>query len=169
VDVSLYYKGMHADLNETYAVGNIDKRGKELIASTYDCLWNAIDKCKPGYFYRDLGDVITKTAKKSKFSVVRTYCGHGVGELFHCSPTVPHYANNKAIGTMKPGHIFTIEPMINEGAWKEVRWPDDWTSATADGKRSAQFEETILITETGYEVLTKGTYVPEGATFEAAK
>lgn len=66
---------------------------------------------------------------------------------------------------MKPGHIFTIEPMINEGAWKEVRWPDEWTSATSDGKRSAQFEETLLITETGYQVLTKGTYVPEGATF----
>lgn len=164
VDVSLYFKGFHADLNETYAIGNVDARSKQLIATTYDCLWKAIEKCKPGYFYRDLGDVITKTAKAGKCSVVKTYCGHGVGELFHTSPTVPHYANNKAVGVMKAGHIFTIEPMINAGGWKEIRWPDDWTSATADGERSAQFEETLLITETGVEVLTKGTYVPEGAT-----
>jgi methionyl aminopeptidase len=164
VDVSIYFKGMHADLNETYCVGNVDEKGKKLIAATYDCLWKAIAKCKPGTFYRDLGDVITKHAKSQKCSVVRTYCGHGVGELFHCSPTVPHYANNKAVGTMKPGHIFTIEPMINEGAWKEIRWPDDWTSTTIDGKRSAQFEETLLITETGVEVLTRGTFIPEGAT-----
>ena len=95
--------------------------------------------------------------------VVVGNCGHGTGELFHCSPTVPHYANNKATGRMQPGHIFTIEPMINEGDWKEFRWPDDWTSTTQDGMRSAQFEETILITEDGYEVLTKGSYIPEGA------
>merc|ERR1711991_95804 len=169
VDVSIYHRGMHADLNETYCIGNVDQRTQDLLATTYECLWKAIAACKPGAFYRDLGDVITKHAKSKKFSVVKTYCGHGVGELFHTSPTVPHYANNKAVGIMKPGHIFTIEPMINEGTWREERWPDDWTSATVDGRKSAQFEETLLITEKGVEVLTKGTYVPPGVDLAALK
>lgn len=72
-------------------------------------------------------------------SVNRTYCGHGTGSLFHCAPSVPHYANNKATGFMKPGHVFTIEPMINAGVQKDITWPDNWTAVTADGQRSAQF------------------------------
>ena len=106
VDVSIYYKGMHADLNETYPIGKVDERGQALIANTYECLWKAINECKPGTFYRDLGNVMTKHAKSGKFSVVKTYCGHGVGELFHTSPTVPHYAKNKAVGRMVPGETF---------------------------------------------------------------
>ncbi|KAJ8556799.1 hypothetical protein ON010_g9166 [Phytophthora cinnamomi] len=74
--------------------------------------------------------------------------------LFHCSPNVPHYAKNKAVGIMKPGMIFTIEPMINMGTWRDKTWPDDWTAVTQDGMRSAQFEHTFLVTETGYEILT---------------
>jgi len=100
--------------------------------------------------------------KKNGLSVVRTYCEHGVGELFHCAPSVPHYAKNKAIGVMKPGNIFTIEPMINQGDWQDKTWPDDWTAVTCDGKKSAQFEHTILITETGNEVLSRrmsGSYI----------
>lgn len=84
-----------------------------------------------------------------RLSVNRTYCGHGVGNLFHCAPNVPHYSNNKATGFMKPGHVFTIEPMINAGVQKDITWPDNWTAVTADGQRSAQFEHTILITEDG--------------------
>ena len=83
-----------------------------------------------------------------------TYCGHGIGRLFHTTPNVPHYAKNKAKGTMLPGHIFTIEPMINTGGYRDVLWPDNWTAATADGSRSAQFEHTMLVTETGVELLT---------------
>jgi methionyl aminopeptidase len=86
--------------------------------------------------------------------VVRTYCGHGIHRLFHCAPNIPHYSKNKAVGVMRPGHTFTIEPMISEGTWKDEHWPDNWTAVTADGKRSAQFEHTLLITETGVEVLT---------------
>ena len=88
-------------------------------------------------------------------AVNRTYCGHGTGALFHCAPNVPHYASNKATGFMKPGHVFTIEPMINAGVHKDITWPDNWTAVTADGQRSAQFEHTLLITEQGCEVLTK--------------
>jgi len=105
--------------------------------------------------YRDVGNVIEKHAKECGLSVVRTYTGHGVGKLFHCAPNVPHYANNKTPGFMKVGHTFTIEPMINQGTWRDVTWADDWTSVTADGQRSAQFEHTLLITEDGVEVLTK--------------
>jgi methionyl aminopeptidase len=85
---------------------------------------------------------------------VTTYCGHGVGELFHTAPTIPHYQYNKAKGTMQAGHIFTIEPMINTGRYKDMLWPDNWTSTTVDGSRSSQFEHTILVTPTGCELLT---------------
>lgn len=196
IDVTVYKDGFHADLNETYLIGNVDEAGKKLVQTTYECLELAIQECKPGVLYRDIGKVIQKHATKNGFSVVRTYCGHGIGELFHTAPNVPHYANvcnsklvlllllplhfphlfvhlftflnpdspyqNKAVGVMKPGHIFTIEPMINEGRWQDNLWPDDWTATTVDGKRSAQFEHTLLITETGVEVLTKrrsGSYI----------
>lgn len=86
--------------------------------------------------------------------MVKTYCGHGIGTLFHCSPNIPHYAGNKAVGVMKEGNIFTIEPMINAGSWRDRTWPDGWTSVTEDGKRSAQFEHQMLVTKTGVEVLT---------------
>ena len=89
-----------------------------------------------------------------------TYCGHGIGELFHTSPNVPHYPKNKAKGSMQPGHIFTIEPMINLGSYRDVLWPDQWTAVTYDGSRSAQFEHTILVTETGCELLTARVGAP---------
>lgn len=85
---------------------------------------------------------------------MKAYCGHGIGKLFHCAPSVPHYGRNKAVGTMKEGHVFTIEPMINMGTHHCETWPDGWTSVTSDGKRSAQFEHTLLVTESGCEVLT---------------
>jgi len=91
------------------------------------------------------------------YQVVKTYCGHGIGELFHSAPNIPHYARNKAVGICHPGMIFTIEPMINMGDWQDCTWRDDWTSVTKDGKRSAQFEHTLLVTETGCEILTART------------
>jgi methionyl aminopeptidase len=106
------------------------------------------------FFDSDLGESIGVVAKAARCSIVTTYCGHGIGTLFHTSPNVPHYPRNKAKGTMQPGHVFTIEPMINLGVYQDKLWPDDWTAVTADGSRSAQFEHTILITETGCELLT---------------
>lgn len=155
IDISLYYDGFHADMNETYPVGdNVDAAGLALIVGTKDCLMKAIEMCKPGVKYRDLGNVIQKIAYGNGHSVVKTYCGHGINRLFHCPPSIPHYSKNKAVGTMRPGHSFTIEPMINEGAWPDEHWPDKWTCVTSDGKRSAQFEHTLLITDTGVEILT---------------
>eukprot|EP01130_Rhizamoeba_saxonica_P003774 TRINITY_DN1567_c0_g1_i1.p1 TRINITY_DN1567_c0_g1~~TRINITY_DN1567_c0_g1_i1.p1 ORF type:complete len:372 (-),score=72.22 TRINITY_DN1567_c0_g1_i1:896-2011(-) len=162
VDVSVYHDGFHADLNETWLIGNVDEDSKQLVQATYESLELAMAKCRPGVLYRDMGTIISKHVNKQGFSVVRTYCGHGVGRLFHGAPSVPHYKGNRGRGVMKPGHVFTIEPMINRGNWRDKLWPDDWTSATVDGKRSAQFEHTILITETGHEVLTRrttGTYI----------
>ncbi|KAH8117423.1 methionine aminopeptidase [Phellopilus nigrolimitatus] len=157
IDVSLYYDGYHGDVNETYAVGEIDEESKNLIRTTRECLDEAIKICKPGALFRDIGKVIEPIAKRNGCSVVRNYVGHGINDLFHCNPKyIPHYAKNKAVGTMQPGIAFTIEPMINLGKWNGIHWPDDWTYTTADGKRSAQFEETLLITETGVEVLTAG-------------
>lgn len=162
LDVSCYLNGFHGDVNETLLIGNVAPQHAHLVQTAHECLNLAIAAVKPNMLYRDLGNIITAHATKNGFSVVRSFCGHGVGRLFHCLPNVPHYAKNKAIGTMKPGHIFTIEPMINEGVWQDELWPDEWTAVTRDGKRSAQFEHTLLVTDTGCEVLTKrpfGSYI----------
>jgi methionyl aminopeptidase len=155
IDITIYFKGFHGDLNETILVGNVDEAGKRLVRVTYECIQKAIEIVKPGEKYREIGNVIQKHAQANGFSVVRRYCGHGIHRLFHTAPNVPHYAKNKAVGIMKPGHTFTIEPMISEGTWRDVSWPDDWTAVTEDGKRSAQFEQTLLVTDTGCEILTR--------------
>ncbi|RZC73357.1 hypothetical protein C5167_048840 [Papaver somniferum] len=154
VDVSVYYKGCHGDLNETFFVGNVDEASQQLVRCTYECLEKAIAIVKPGVRFREVGEVINRHATMSGLSVVKSYCGHGIGDLFHCAPNIPHYARNKAVGVMKAGQTFTIEPMINAGVWRDRLWPDGWTAVTADGKRSAQFEHTLLVTESGVEVLT---------------
>ncbi|KAL6494086.1 Microtubule-associated protein 1A [Orobanche gracilis] len=145
VDVTVCYKGVHGDLNETFFVGNVDEASKRLVQCTYECLEKAIAAVKPGVRFREIGEIINRHASMSGLSVVRSYCGHGIGELFHCAPNIPHYATeNKAVGVMKAGQTFTIEPMINSGVWRDRMWPDGWTAVTADGKRSAQFEHTML-------------------------
>ncbi|KAI6039045.1 methionine aminopeptidase [Pisolithus marmoratus] len=158
LDISLYYDGFHSDLNATYPVGKADEDSAKLIRTTRECLDAAIKMCKPGALFRDIGKAIEPFARANGCAVVRTYTGHGVNNLFHTAPNIPHYAKNKAVGSMKPGMCFTIEPMINLGGnWDLIHWGDSWTATTIDGKRSAQFEETLLITENGVEVLTAGT------------
>lgn len=155
IDVSVYVDGVHADLNDMFMIGEVDEDSKKLVKTAYMALAEAASMIKPGTFYRDLGNEISRVATKNGCAVVKKYGGHGVGKLFHCAPNIPHYAKNKAIGIMRPGHIFTIEPMLNLGTdWGDVLWPDKWTVSTRDGKRSAQFEHTFLVTETGCEVLT---------------
>lgn len=155
LDISVYNSGgYHSDLNETYCIGKVDADGKRLVQTAFECLASAVAMVKPGTLYRDLGTVIERVAKKNKCSVVRTYCGHGIGTLFHTTPNIPHYAKNKAKGAMKAGHVFTIEPMINLGSSGDRTWGDNWTAVTSDGKRSAQFEHTLVVTDTGYEILT---------------
>jgi methionyl aminopeptidase len=157
IDVSLFHGGFHGDLNETYYVGDKAKANPDavrVVECARDCLDQAIAAVKPGMLFREPGNIIEKHAKSEKCSVIRTYCGHGVNKLFHCAPDIPHYARNKAVGEAKPGVCFTIEPMIALGSYRDKTWPDNWTSTTVDGKLTAQFEHTLLVTEDGVEVLT---------------
>ncbi|KAL9093124.1 MAG: hypothetical protein Q9159_000483 [Coniocarpon cinnabarinum] len=156
IDVTLYHKGFHGDLNETYYVGNAssDADAVRVVETARECLDEAIKLVKPGMLFKDPGGAIENHAKSKNCSVVKTYVGHGVNQMFHCAPNVPHYAKSKAVGQAKPGMCFTIEPMINLGSYRDKTWPDDWTSVTQDGMRSAQFEHTLLVTEDGVEVLT---------------
>jgi methionyl aminopeptidase len=154
VDVSAILDGYHSDLNETFVVGSVSSAKKALVKATHDSLMACIKECKPGVFYRDMGGIITKFVNAQGFQVDKTYCGHGIGAFFHCAPNIPHYAGNKAKFVMKPGHCFTIEPMINMGSWKDTHWPDGWTAVTKDGLPSAQFEHTLLVNESGVEILT---------------
>lgn len=133
-----------------------------VVEAARDCLSEAIALVKPGALFRDYGNVIERVAKERNCQVVKAYCGHGINTLFHCAPNVPHYARNKQVGTAKPGMCFTIEPMITLGGYKDLTWPDNWTSSTVDGKRTAQFEHTLLVTETGVEVLTARTATSPG-------
>ena len=152
--MTLYHGGFHGDLNETYYVGTPSPESIRVVETARDCLDAAIAIVKPGMLFRDPGNVIEPVAKSRGCSVVRTYCGHGINQLFHCAPNIQHYAKNKAVGTAKAGMCFSIEPMINLGSWRDKIWPDEWTGVTADGRKSAQFEHTILVTEDGVEVLT---------------
>lgn len=154
IDITVYYNGFHGDCSETFLVGNVDERGKHLVKTTYDCLESAIAICKPGLAVKNIGGVIEEAAAREGFSVVRNFCGHGVNSVFHTTPNVMHFRNNEPAGVLKRNVTFTIEPMINEGTPRNVTWPDDWTTTTLDGKRSAQFEHTLLVTEDGVEKLT---------------
>nr|CAD7429410.1 unnamed protein product [Timema monikensis] len=155
VDVTVYHRGYHGDLNETFLVGDVSPEAKKLVRVTSECLSKSIDIVKPGEKYREIGNVIQKHAQSHGFSVVRSYCGHGIHQLFHTAPSIPHYAKNKAVGVMKAGHCFTIEPMISQGSWRDEMWPDKWTAVTVDGMLSAQFEHTLLVTDVGCEILTR--------------
>uniref|UniRef100_A0A914DZX0 Methionine aminopeptidase n=1 Tax=Acrobeloides nanus TaxID=290746 RepID=A0A914DZX0_9BILA len=156
VDVTVYHRGFHGDLNETFFVGDkVSEDKRKLVQVTYECLQQAIELVRPGVKFRDIGNVIQKHANANGYSVVKRYCGHGIHRLFHTAPNVPHYAKNKAVGVMKAGNTFTIEPMINMGLAGDDHWPDDWTAVTIDGKPSAQFEQTLLVTETGCDILTE--------------
>jgi len=157
IDVTLYHGGYHGDLNETYYVGEKarnDPDSVRVVEAARECLDAAIKLVKPGALFRSYGNVIEEHAKSKNCSVIKTYCGHGINSLFHCPPNIPHYAKNKAIGEAKEGMCFTIEPMIALGTHRDRTWPDDWTSVTTDGKRTAQFEHTLLVTADGVEILT---------------
>ncbi|KAG4411693.1 Methionine aminopeptidase 1 [Cadophora malorum] len=157
IDVTLYHGGYHGDLNETYYIGDkakADPDNVRVVEASREALNEAIKAVKPGGLFREYGNIIEKHCKSKKCSVIRTYCGHGINSLFHCSPNIPHYGKNKAVGAAKEGMCFTIEPMVALGTYRDKTWPDDWTSVTQDGKRTAQFEHTLLVTADGVEVLT---------------
>lgn len=154
IDVTIFHDGFHGDCSETVLIGNVATEVKDLVKTTYDAWKAAINFCKPGEKYSDIGGVIEDIIAAKGYTTVKEFCGHGLGRLFHTTPNVLHYKNTQRNGIMMPGHTFTIEPMICLGVSQPLHWPDKWTVATADGKPTAQFEHTLLITETGVEELT---------------
>ena len=154
IDITVFIGGFHGDCSETYLVGEVDEEGRRLVKTTWECMEKGIGICKPGTHIKEIGNVIEEFAKKNGYSIPTGFVGHGIGSSFHMLPNVPHYKNNEPAGKMKPGMTFTIEPMVNEGKRDYIFWEDEWTATTSDGKRSAQFEHTLLITEDGVERLT---------------
>jgi len=155
IDVTCYRDGYHGDCSEMFVVGNkVDISTKKLIQTTYDSWVKAIEYCKPGKIYSGIGAIIEDYVTREGFSSVRSFCGHGIGSEFHASPDILHFRNDAQYGYMATGHTFTIEPAICEGSDQALLWPDEWTATTRDGKRSAQFEHTLLITSDGAEALT---------------
>ncbi|WP_028117286.1 type I methionyl aminopeptidase [Ferrimonas senticii] len=154
IDVTVIKDGYHGDTSKMFIVGQTTPRNKKLVEVTQQSLYAAIKMLKPGVCLSDIGGTIQPIAEREGFSVVRDFCGHGIGEGFHEEPQIVHY-KNKARLALKAGMIFTIEPMINAGDYRcKVSKKDGWTATTKDGQPSAQFEHTLLITEDGCEVLT---------------
>lgn len=155
IDVTTILDGYYGDTSRMFTVGEISPAAEKLIETTFHCLDLGIEQVKPGNRFGNIGFVINRYAKAKGFTVVYEFCGHGVGIEFHEEPQVDHAARRNTGAVMKPGMIFTIEPMINQGKPKaDIDKNDGWTARTTDNKLSAQFEHTILVTETGYEILT---------------
>ncbi|MEM6446615.1 MAG: type I methionyl aminopeptidase [Cyanobacteria bacterium J06642_2] len=154
VDVTLIVDGYHGDTSKTLLVGNPPERARKLVEVTEKCMHLGIDKVKPGNRVGDIGAAIQTYAEGLGYSVVRDFVGHGINKTFHTEPQIPHYGEPGKGVKLRPGMTFTIEPMINEGTWVTRVLRDKWTAVTGDGKLSAQFEHTILVTEAGVEILT---------------
>jgi methionyl aminopeptidase len=156
IDVTGWHGGVHGDTNATFFAGEVDPESRQLVQVTEECMWHGIDAVKPGRPLSDIGRAIEDHAKKYRYGVVRAFVGHGIGEQFHTDIQVLHYYDSRASVVMRPGMTFTIEPMITLGTINYKIWDDDWTAVTADGRRTAQFEHTILVTDDGADVLTGG-------------
>ena len=154
IDVTPIVDGYYGDTSKTFYVGHPSARAKKLVEVTEECLTRAIAEVKPGARIGDIGAAIQEYAEGEGFSVVRDFVGHGVGRIFHTAPQVPHYGKRDTGMRLRPGMVFTIEPMINEGTWEVQVLKDKWTAVTKDRKLSAQFEHTVAVTEDGVEVLT---------------
>ncbi|MDE2043335.1 MAG: type I methionyl aminopeptidase, partial [Alphaproteobacteria bacterium] len=154
VDVTPVLDGWHGDTNRTWGVGNVPIKARKLIEVTLECLEAGIAAAKPGAHLGNIGAAIQRHAEKHRYGVVRDFCGHGVGRLFHDAPEVVHAARAGTGPELKPGMFFTIEPMINIGRADVKLLDDGWTAVTRDRSLSAQFEHSIGITETGCEVFT---------------
>lgn len=156
LDVSCFVGGVHGDTCRTVIAGGpeaTDEAGRKLCTATKRALDETAALCGPGVPIRSIGHHIQSLVEAEGFASVREYSGHGIGQLFHTLPLVYHFKNDEPM-LMRPGMTFTIEPMLVEGSPRVLCWPDNWTIVTADGKRAAQYEHTILITEHGHEVLT---------------
>jgi methionyl aminopeptidase len=154
IDVTPLLDGYHGDTSRTFLIGDPSPIARKLVEVTEECLWRGIRAVKPNARMGDIGAAIQEYAEANGFSVVRDFVGHGVSRVFHTAPQVPHYGIRGRGKKLRPGMVFTIEPMINEGTWEVEIQADKWTALTKDRKLSAQFEHTIAVTSDGVDVLT---------------
>ncbi len=154
VDVTIFLDGVHGDTSATFAVGDIDEHSKVLVRETRNALYRAIEVVKPGVPIYEIGRAIENHAHKHNLGVVREFIGHGIGEEFHGVLQIPHYYDGRARTILEEGMTFTIEPMLTLGDPSLGVWDDDWTAATLDGRRSAQFEHMLVVTADGCEILS---------------
>ena len=163
IDVTVIKDGYHGDTSRMFYVGEPSVAARRLCEVTYECMWAGIAQVRPGGFLGDIGQAIQAHAEKHGFSVVREFCGHGIGRRFHEEPQVLHYGKAGTLDRLVPGMIFTVEPMINAGRREIRELADGWTIVTKDHSLSAQWEHTVLVTETGVEVLTVSPQMPAPA------
>jgi methionyl aminopeptidase len=156
IDVTVIRDGYHGDTSRMYVVGEPSVMARRLIDTTREAMWRGIKAVRPGATLGDIGHAIQSFVEARRFSVVREYCGHGIGQVYHEDPQVLHYGEPGTGITLVPGMTFTVEPMVNEGSRHTRLLPDGWTVVTKDHKLSAQWEHTILVTEDGFDVFTLG-------------
>ena len=167
VDVTAIKDGWHGDTSRMFLVGEVSVKAKKLIKATYISMIKGIETVAEGSFTGDIGSAIQKHVEEQGFSVVRDFCGHGLGKKFHAAPNILHYGEAKTGEKLVEGMLFTIEPMINEGEYTTKVLQDGWTAVTKDKSLSAQFEHTVGVTSDGYEIFTlskKGFDLPKGLT-----
>ncbi|MEI6617533.1 MAG: type I methionyl aminopeptidase [Betaproteobacteria bacterium] len=170
IDVTVIKDGWHGDTSRMFMVGEVSIAAKRLCHITYEAMWHGIRLVRPGIHLGDIGFAIQKFAESQGFSVVREFCGHGIGQVFHEEPQVLHYGRPGTLEKLVEGMTFTIEPMINAGR-KEIKdgpEKDGWTIVTQDRSLSAQWEHTVLVTPTGYEVMTLSSGSPPPPDFVSA-
>lgn len=153
-DITIYLDGMHGDCSATFLVGDVDPATRHLVEVTERCLHAGIAAVRPGGRVRDIGRAIQAIAHAEGLGIVKELVGHGIGEEFHSAPYVHHYDEPRDRARLRPGIVFTIEPMLTLGSPDVVQWDDGWTIVTLDGRPSAQFEHTVMVTRDGVEVLT---------------
>ena len=154
IDITVIKDGFHGDTSKMFFIGDPSNKARRLVETSYDCLKTGIEMVRPGVRLGDIGAAIQQLAESRNFSVVREYCGHGIGREFHEEPQVLHYGVSGTGLELRPGMTFTIEPMINAGKRHVKLLPDNWTVVTKDRSLSAQWEHTRLVTDTGRDVLT---------------
>ncbi len=154
IDITVILNGWHGDTSRMFWVGNPKIKAKKLTETTYEAMWKGIKQVKPGNTLGDIGFAIQNCVEKKGYSVVRDFCGHGIGRTFHNNPSILHYGNPGEGIPLKEGMFFTIEPMINIGTYEMKILNDGWTAVTKDKTLSAQFEHTLCVTSSGYEIFT---------------
>ena len=154
IDVTVIVDGWHGDSSRMYCAGKVGVQAMKLIDITYEAMMRGIEMVRPGATVGDIGHAIQAYAEKHRFSVVRDFCGHGIGRIFHDTPSILHFGRAGSGPELKPGMFFTVEPMINAGRFDVKILEDGWTAVTRDKKLSAQFEHTVGVTETGREIFT---------------